>query len=126
MYYIVYQVIEGKDIAGAGFQTFGYSINGGLDVDSNSYPDVLVGSLDDRVVLLRLVDSEVGYHKAGKYKKKIPRYTTCIGVAFWEGYLTIFSSVFLIRARPVIHLKKNFTVTPEVIDPNDCDFWYKS
>lgn len=60
MYCIVSQVIEGKDIAGAGFQTFGYSINGGLDVDSNSYPDVLVGSLDDRVVLLRLVDSEVG------------------------------------------------------------------
>ncbi|KAA0705593.1 Integrin alpha-3 CD49 antigen-like family member C [Triplophysa tibetana] len=76
------QVIEGKDIAGAGFQTFGYSINGGLDVDSNSYPDVLVGSLDDRVVLL--------------------------------------------RARPVIHLKKTFTVTPEVIDPNDCDFCIKA
>ncbi|XP_057202203.1 integrin alpha-3 isoform X2 [Triplophysa rosa] len=76
------QVIEGKDIAGAGFQTFGYSISGGLDVDSNSYPDILVGSLDDRVVLL--------------------------------------------RARPVIHLKKTFTVTPEVIDPNDCDSCIKA
>ncbi|XP_051994348.1 integrin alpha-3-like [Xyrauchen texanus] len=71
------QIIYGKDIPGAGFQTFGYSISGGMDVDRNSYPDIVVGSLDDRVVLL--------------------------------------------RARPVIHLKKIFTVTPEVIDPNDCD-----
>ncbi|XP_051573114.1 integrin alpha-3-like [Myxocyprinus asiaticus] len=71
------QMIDGKDIPGAGFQTFGYSISGGMDVDRNSYPDIVVGSLDDRVVLL--------------------------------------------RARPVIHLKKIFTVTPEVINPNDCD-----
>uniref|UniRef100_A0A672T5N4 Integrin, alpha 3a n=1 Tax=Sinocyclocheilus grahami TaxID=75366 RepID=A0A672T5N4_SINGR len=47
------QVIEGKDIPGGGFQTFGYSISGGMDVDGNSYPDIAVGSLDDRVVLLR-------------------------------------------------------------------------
>lgn len=36
-------------------------------------------------------------------------------------YLLLYS---LTRARPVIHLKKTFTVTPEVIDPNDCDSWY--
>ncbi|XP_051571367.1 integrin alpha-3 [Myxocyprinus asiaticus] len=71
------QIIDGKDFPAAGFQTFGYSISGGMDVDGNSYPDIVVGSLDDRVVLL--------------------------------------------RARPVVHLKKTFTVTPEVIDPNDCD-----
>ncbi|KAG1968229.1 integrin alpha-3 [Pimephales promelas] len=47
------QVIHGKDIPGGGFQTFGYSISGGMDVDRNSYPDIAVGSLDDRVVLLR-------------------------------------------------------------------------
>ncbi|XP_016341137.1 integrin alpha-3 isoform X1 [Sinocyclocheilus anshuiensis] len=47
------QVIDGKDIPGGGFQTFGYSISGGMDVDRNSYPDIAVGSLDDRVVLLR-------------------------------------------------------------------------
>uniref|UniRef100_A0A672T3M4 Integrin, alpha 3a n=1 Tax=Sinocyclocheilus grahami TaxID=75366 RepID=A0A672T3M4_SINGR len=41
------QVIEGKDIPGGGFQTFGYSISGGMDVDGNSYPDIAVGSLDD-------------------------------------------------------------------------------
>ncbi|XP_051744564.1 integrin alpha-3 isoform X2 [Ctenopharyngodon idella] len=71
------QVIDGKDIPGAGFQTFGYSISGGMDVDRNSYPDIAVGSLDDRVVLL--------------------------------------------RARPVIHLKSTFTVTPAVINPQTCD-----
>ncbi|XP_069373483.1 integrin alpha-3b isoform X2 [Paralichthys olivaceus] len=46
------QVIEGKTL-GNGFQTFGYSINGGMDMDENSYPDILVGSLDDRIALLR-------------------------------------------------------------------------
>ncbi|KAM4598215.1 LOW QUALITY PROTEIN: integrin alpha-3-like, partial [Polymixia lowei] len=71
------QVIEGRDVSGGGFSTFGYSLSGGLDVDQNRYPDLLVGSLDDRVALL--------------------------------------------RARPVIHLNKTLTVTPDVIDPNSCD-----
>ncbi|XP_076852042.1 integrin alpha-3-like isoform X2 [Brachyhypopomus gauderio] len=70
------QVIEGKDITNGGFRTFGYSISGGLDVDRNSYPDIVVGSLDDRVALL--------------------------------------------RARPVIHLTKTFTVMPPIVDPTDC------
>ncbi|XP_053269809.1 integrin alpha-3b isoform X1 [Pleuronectes platessa] len=47
------QVIVGKTLGNAGFQTFGYSINGGMDMDDNSYPDILVGSLDDRIALLR-------------------------------------------------------------------------
>lgn len=42
----------GKSV-GNGFKTFGYSINGGMDMDDNSYPDILVGSLDDSIVLLR-------------------------------------------------------------------------
>lgn len=71
------QVIFGRNFSGSGFQTFGYSISGGMDVDRNSYPDIAVGSLDDRVVLL--------------------------------------------RARPVIHLKNTFTVTPAVINPQTCD-----
>ncbi|KAM3592384.1 uncharacterized protein V6R79_017677 [Siganus canaliculatus] len=70
------QVIEGKSVGNGGFQTFGYSINGGMDMDDNSYPDILVGSLDDRVALL--------------------------------------------RARPVIHLTKEFTVKPYIVDPNAC------
>ncbi|KAJ8254572.1 hypothetical protein COCON_G00211840 [Conger conger] len=47
------QVVEGKDVGQGGFHTFGYSINGGMDVDHNKYPDVLVGSLDNRIALLR-------------------------------------------------------------------------
>ncbi|XP_043959579.1 integrin alpha-3b [Gambusia affinis] len=46
------QIIEGKSVNGK-FQTFGYSINAGLDMDNNGYPDILVGSLDERVALLR-------------------------------------------------------------------------
>ncbi|KAI9518585.1 hypothetical protein NQZ68_035955 [Dissostichus eleginoides] len=69
-------VIEGKSVGTGGFNTFGYSINGGIDMDGNSYPDILVGSLDDKVALL--------------------------------------------RARPVIHLTKNFTVEPYIVDPNQC------
>uniref|UniRef100_A0AAY4A536 Integrin alpha-2 domain-containing protein n=1 Tax=Denticeps clupeoides TaxID=299321 RepID=A0AAY4A536_9TELE len=59
------QVIEGSEVGAEGFRTFGYSLSGGMDMDGNKYPDVLVGSLDDRVALL--------------------------------------------RARPVIHLSRNFT-----------------
>lgn len=70
------QVIEGKSIGTEGFKTFGYSINGGLDMDENSYPDILVGSLDDRIALL--------------------------------------------RSRPVIHLTKELTVEPKIVDPNHC------
>ncbi|XP_056143525.1 integrin alpha-3-like [Lampris incognitus] len=71
------QVIKGEDVTSAGFRTFGYSLAGGLDVDQNHYPDLLVGSLDDRVALL--------------------------------------------RARPVIQLKKTLIVSPEVINPNSCE-----
>ncbi|XP_063076691.1 integrin alpha-3b [Engraulis encrasicolus] len=47
------QVIEGTSVDSSGFKTFGYSLSGGLDMDDNMYPDILVGSLDDRVALLR-------------------------------------------------------------------------
>uniref|UniRef100_A0AAX7SQ70 Integrin alpha-2 domain-containing protein n=1 Tax=Astatotilapia calliptera TaxID=8154 RepID=A0AAX7SQ70_ASTCA len=46
------QTIMGRTF-GEKFQTFGYSISGGMDVDDNSYPDILVGSLDDHIALLR-------------------------------------------------------------------------
>ncbi|XP_041812196.1 integrin alpha-3-like isoform X2 [Chelmon rostratus] len=71
------QVIRGSRVS-PGFRTFGYSLSGGLDVDGNKYPDLLVGSLDDTVALL--------------------------------------------RTRPVIHLNKTLTVSPDVVDPNSCDF----
>lgn len=46
-------MIEGKSVDSGGFKTFGFSISGGMDMDDNSYPDILVGSLDDRIALLR-------------------------------------------------------------------------
>ncbi|XP_048416325.1 integrin alpha-3b isoform X2 [Stegostoma tigrinum] len=48
------QVISGADLEKTDpINTFGYSISGGLDVDRNDYPDVLIGTLSDRVILLR-------------------------------------------------------------------------
>lgn len=52
MFHCLLQVIEGKSV-GSGFNTFGYSLSGGLDMDDNSYPDILVGSLDNSIALLR-------------------------------------------------------------------------
>ncbi|KAJ7423395.1 Integrin alpha-3 [Pitangus sulphuratus] len=47
------QVISGSDVGPTKIKTFGYSLSGGLDVDDNSYPDLLVGSLNERIILLR-------------------------------------------------------------------------
>ncbi|NXP57967.1 ITA3 protein, partial [Chloropsis cyanopogon] len=47
------QVISGSELGPTTIQTFGYSLSGGLDMDGNSYPDLLVGSLSERIVLLR-------------------------------------------------------------------------
>uniref|UniRef100_A0A3B3VJV1 Integrin subunit alpha 7 n=1 Tax=Poecilia latipinna TaxID=48699 RepID=A0A3B3VJV1_9TELE len=44
------QVLDGHDFD---VTRFGYSISGGLDIDDNHYPDVVVGSLNDSVVLFR-------------------------------------------------------------------------
>ncbi|KAM6153942.1 integrin alpha-7 isoform 6-T6 [Erethizon dorsatum] len=44
------QVLEGEAV---GIKSFGYSLSGGLDVDGNHYPDLLVGSLADTMLLFR-------------------------------------------------------------------------
>ncbi|XP_058509967.1 integrin alpha-3-like isoform X3 [Solea solea] len=46
------QVIRGSSVSPR-FRTFGFSLSSGLDVDGNKYPDLLIGSLDDTVALLR-------------------------------------------------------------------------
>ncbi|XP_062388318.1 integrin alpha-3-like [Sardina pilchardus] len=71
------QVIKGQDIKHGGFQTFGYSVSGGMDIDDNKYPDIVVGSLDERIAVL--------------------------------------------RARPVIHLQSDLSVTPDIVDPETCN-----
>ncbi|XP_075417759.1 integrin alpha-3 [Tenrec ecaudatus] len=47
------QVVHGKKLGLPGLAAFGYSLSGRMDVDENFYPDLLVGSLSDRIVLLR-------------------------------------------------------------------------
>ncbi|XP_041036227.1 integrin alpha-7-like isoform X1 [Carcharodon carcharias] len=44
------QIIEGETV---GVTKFGYSVAGGLDIDDNFYPDMVVGSLSDSAVLFR-------------------------------------------------------------------------
>ncbi|XP_039603290.1 integrin alpha-7 isoform X1 [Polypterus senegalus] len=44
------QVLDGVSVA---VKHFGYSISGGLDIDGNAYPDLVVGSLSDIIVLYR-------------------------------------------------------------------------
>lgn len=47
------QVIEAEQV-GRGLSTFGFSLAGGLDLDGNEYPDLLVGAYDsDNAVYLR-------------------------------------------------------------------------
>lgn len=47
------QVIRASELS-TNLQTFGYSLSGGLDMDQNGYPDLVVGSYaDDSVFILR-------------------------------------------------------------------------
>jgi hypothetical protein len=46
--------LKAEDIPGIPPTTFGYSLSGGLDMDLNDYPDLMVGAYeDDRVFLIR-------------------------------------------------------------------------
>lgn len=51
------QVIYAEDISQAGLpniQTFGFSVSGGLDLDGNDYPDMVVGAyLSDSAFFFR-------------------------------------------------------------------------
>nr|CAB3257114.1 integrin alpha-6-like [Phallusia mammillata] len=52
------QVLLAKNLTDSGkinfnMTSFGYSVNGGLDMDLNGYPDLMVGSLSDTAVLYR-------------------------------------------------------------------------
>lgn len=48
------QVIYAESLNELGLKTFGFSLNGGLDLDQNDYPDLLIGSYaSDRAVQLK-------------------------------------------------------------------------
>ena len=47
------QVLKAEDMGGLRAPlTFGYSLSGGMDLDGNDYPDLLVGAYDDSSVYL--------------------------------------------------------------------------
>ena len=48
------QVIFAKELSVSGLRTFGWSISGGMDLDGNEYPDLLVGAYEaDKAVYLK-------------------------------------------------------------------------
>lgn len=74
------QVIEGSSVS-TGMQTFGYSLTGGLDMDQNKYPDLVVGSYaDDSIYILRARPIvEIFTKIEGNLTKIDPNRTTCNG-----------------------------------------------
>lgn len=74
------QVIKASSIS-TNLQTFGYSLSGGLDMDQNGYPDLVVGSYaDDMVFILRARPIiEISTKIEGNLTKIDPNKTTCDG-----------------------------------------------
>lgn len=77
------QVIKGSEVSVSRripkLKTFGYSLSGGLDIDQNGYPDLLVGAYESDVIVLlrtRPIIDIVTYVK-GKLKNIDPTETTC-------------------------------------------------
>jgi len=75
------QTIRASDIATdiPNLKTFGYSLSGGIDLDENGYPDLLVGAYEsDAVILLRtrpIIDIETNVR--GKLENIDPTQTGC-------------------------------------------------
>ena len=72
MHYSNLQKILGKDVD-SGIRTFGWSLSGGMDLDGNKYPDVLVGAYESsNAVYIRSapvvhLDSKVHNRNTSKY-----------------------------------------------------------
>uniref|UniRef100_A0A3P9P8D9 Integrin alpha-3-like n=1 Tax=Poecilia reticulata TaxID=8081 RepID=A0A3P9P8D9_POERE len=83
------QMIEGRSVS-PGFRTFGYSLAPGVDVDGNHYPDLLVGSLDDTVlisVLLFFSLTAVNFTVSGDVTSISPR------LRFHDSRQSVYSSI---------------------------------
>lgn len=74
------QVIKASSISN-NLQTFGYSLSGGMDMDLNGYPDLVVGSYaDDAVYILRARPIiEITTKIEGNLTKIDPNKSTCDG-----------------------------------------------
>lgn len=74
------QVIKASAIS-SNLQTFGYSLSGGLDMDKNGYPDLVVGSYaDDSVYILRARPIiQISTKIEGNLTRIDPNKTTCDG-----------------------------------------------
>jgi len=74
------QIIRASSISND-LQTFGYSLSGGLDMDKNGYPDLVVGSYaDDSIFILRARPIiEILTKIEGNLTKIDPNRTTCDG-----------------------------------------------
>ncbi|KAG5683654.1 hypothetical protein PVAND_012923 [Polypedilum vanderplanki] len=46
------QVIYAEDIVGSTLSTFGFSLSGGIDLDGNQYPDMVVGAYDSNLAIV--------------------------------------------------------------------------
>lgn len=46
----MFKILQGEPL---GVKLFGYSLAGNMDLDTNSYPDLAVGSLSDAVFVFR-------------------------------------------------------------------------
>uniref|UniRef100_A0A8C6VF07 Integrin subunit alpha 7 n=1 Tax=Naja naja TaxID=35670 RepID=A0A8C6VF07_NAJNA len=64
------QILTGESV---GIKMFGYSFSGGLDIDGNFYPDLLVGSLSDTVVLYSF-EADGDRRQQGKTSRVFFRY----------------------------------------------------
>lgn len=74
------QIIRASSVSN-NLQTFGYSLTGGLDMDRNGYPDLVVGSYaDDAIYILRAKPIiEISTKIEGNLTRIDPNRTTCDG-----------------------------------------------
>ena len=53
------QVMDAVDLSTPGLRTFGWSLSGGMDMDDNKYPDLLVGAYESgHAVYMKVTGSQ--------------------------------------------------------------------
>ncbi|KAK2506160.1 hypothetical protein MC885_017408 [Smutsia gigantea] len=107
------QVLEAEAV---GLKSFGYSLSGGLDVDGNHYPDLLVGSLADTAVLFRCALSSGSHklHPSAKSGAEEPAYLPSSPAS--RSHVACTLGFPFPRARPVLHVTHEVFIAPKTID----------